>query len=95
MHRRRHSDELKAKVVLEALRGVETTNEIAKRYGVHPLMITKWKKHAVEFLPSLFSKEKNRAKQDWASREAELFQEIGQLKYELDWLKKKADLFAQ
>lgn len=48
MHRRKHSNELKAKVVLEALRGVDTANEIAKHYGVHPLMVTKWKKHAAD-----------------------------------------------
>ena len=94
MQRRRHSDELKAKVVLEALRGVDTANEIAKRFGVHPLMIAKWKKHAVELLPSLFSKEKNLEKEAWEQRESELFQQIGQLKFELDWLKKKSALFS-
>lgn len=93
MQRRRHSDSLKAKVVLEALQGSSTTNEIAKRYGVHPLMVSKWKRHAVSLLPSLFSKERDRDKENVERREAELFQQIGQLKYELDWLKKKAALF--
>jgi putative transposase len=89
MQRRRHSDQLKAKVVLEALRGVDTVNEIAERNHVHPLMITKWKKHAVCLLPSLFSRRADRERDEWKQREAELFQVIGQLKYELDWLKKK------
>ena len=95
MQRRRHSDELKARVVLETLRGVDTANVIAKRYGVHPLVVAKWKKHAVSLLPSLFSRRKDREKEDWERREGELFQEIGRLKYELDWLKKKSALFAE
>lgn len=95
MQRRRHSDELKAKVVLEALRGADTANVIAKRFGVHPLVVAKWKKHAVSLLPSLFSRKKDREKEDWERREGELFQEIGRLKYELDWLKKKSALFAE
>jgi len=94
MRRRNHSDELKAKVVLEALRGVDTANVIGKRYGVHPLMVAKWKKQAVELLPTLFSKENKGEKEQWQRREAELFQQIGQLKYELDWVKKKASLFS-
>ncbi|MBD3318262.1 MAG: IS3 family transposase [Chitinivibrionales bacterium] len=90
MKRRRHSDQLKAKVVIEALRGVDTVNEIAKCHEVHPLMVTKWEKHVVSLLPSLFSRRTDRERDEWKQREAELFQEIGQLKYELDWLKKKA-----
>jgi transposase-like protein len=95
MQRRRHSDQLKARVVLEALGGAETVNEIAKRHHVHPLMITKWKKHAVKLLPGLFSRRPDRERDEWKQREAELFQEIGQLKYELDWLKKKTALFSE
>jgi transposase len=95
MKRRRHSEELKAKVVLEALQGVDTVNRIAKRYEVHPLMVTKWKKHAVDLLPSLFARRANKEKEQWQQKEAELFQQIGQLKYELDWLKKKAALFSE
>lgn len=95
MKRRRHSDELKAKVVLEALMGADTVNAIAKRYEVHPLMVTKWKKHAVDLLPSLFSRRADRDREQWQQKEAELFQQIGQLKYELDWLKKKTALFTK
>lgn len=95
MKRRRHSDELKAKVVLEALQGVNTVNEIAKRYEVHPLMVTKWKKHAVSLLPKLFSRRADKEREQWQQKEAELFQQIGQLKYELDWLKKKAAPFTE
>jgi putative transposase len=90
MNRRHHTDELKAKAVLDAIRGEETVNVIAKRYSVHPLLITKWKKHAVTLLPTLFSKKVDKAQEAWDQREAQLYQEIGQLKFELDWLKKKS-----
>ena len=53
--RRQHSGEFKAKVVLEAIRGERTINEIAAEYGVHPIQITQWKKVALEALPKLFS----------------------------------------
>ena len=95
MQKRRHSNELKCKVVLEALRGTETLNVIAKRYGVHPMVITKWKRHVVEQMPGLFSQRNDHEKEAWEQREAELFQQIGQLKYELDWLKKKAAFLSE
>ncbi|MCW8966166.1 MAG: transposase [Candidatus Pacearchaeota archaeon] len=56
MKRRKHSDETKAKAVLDAIRGEDTVNIIAKRYSVHPVMITKWKKNVLSLLPTLFSK---------------------------------------
>jgi transposase len=92
MNRRHHTDDLKAKAVLDAIRGEETVNVIAKRYSVHPLLITKWKKHAVALLPTLFSKKVDKAQEVWDQREALLYQEIGQLKFELDWLKKKSTI---
>jgi transposase len=95
MKRRQHSNETKAKAVLEAIRGEDTVNVIAKKYSVHPLMITKWKKHAVTLLPTLFSKKVDKERETWEQREAQLFQEIGQLKFELDWLKKKSDQFSK
>ena len=93
MKRRKHSDSTKAKIVLEAIRGEDTANVIAKRYSVHPVMITKWKKHVLDLLPTLFSKKQDNEREKWQEREAQLFQEIGQLKFELDWLKKKSELF--
>jgi transposase-like protein len=89
MQRKHHSAELKAQVVLKALSGEMTTAEIAKRFGIHPLMVTKWKKHAVDLLPSLFSRKPDLEREEWERRETELFQQIGQLQYELGWLKKK------
>jgi transposase len=95
MKRRQHSDDLKAKVVIESIKGEDTVNVIAKKHGIHPLLITKWKKQALTLLPSLFSRKVDKEHQDWEERESELFQEIGRLKFELDWLKKKSARFDQ
>ena len=95
MNRRKHSDVTKAKAVLDAIRGEDTINVIAKRYSVHPVMITKWKKHVLTLLPTLFSKKVDKERESREQREAQLFQEIGQLKFELDWLKKKSDQYGK
>lgn len=89
MQRKHYSADFKTQVVLKALSGEMTAAEIAKRFSIHPLMITKWKKHAVELLPSLFSRQPEHEREQWVQRESELFQQIGQLQYELEWLKKK------
>jgi putative transposase len=89
MPRRQHSGELKAKVVLEALRGERTINELAAEYGVHPIQITQWKKVALEGLPQLLSSRRGTKPKEEEALKAALYQQIGQLKVELDWLKKK------
>lgn len=90
VHRNRYSAETKAKVALEAIKGQRTVNEIAADYGVHPTQIAQWKKQALDALPQLFaSKGTERSKADDAFI-AGLYQEIGQLKVELDWLQKKS-----
>ena len=88
--RRRHSAEVKARAALEAIRGQRTTNEIAGDYGVHPVLVSQWKKQALAELPQVFSSQRARAAQDDESLKAALYQQIGQLKVELDWLKKKS-----
>lgn len=93
MQRKRHSAELKTKVVLKALSGELTTAEIAKQFSVHPLMITKWKKQAVDMMPQSFSHKPDMERLQWQERESELFRQIGQLQYELEWLKKKSAHF--
>ena len=93
MQRKQHSAELKTRVVIKALSGEMTTAEMAKQFGVHPLMITKWKKHVVDLMPQLFSRKSDTERQEWHEREAELFRQIGQLQYELGWLKKKVAAF--
>jgi len=86
--RKRYSAETKAKVALEAIRGEKTANEIAAEYGVHPTQIAQWKKQALDDLPEIFASGRQR---DQAAEGliATLYQEIGQLKMELDWLKKR------
>jgi transposase-like protein len=90
--RKRFSAQLKAKVVVEALKGTRTTNELASLYRVHPTQIAAWKKRALEGLPDLFSDGRQKDGQDEAALMAQLYQQIGQLKVELDFLKKKAGL---
>lgn len=89
--RRRHSAEFKAKVGLEALKSQHTLNEIAACYQVHPGQVIQWKKPLVEGLPSLFDPKRDKADQDQEILTAQLYQQIGQLKVEVDWLKKKSE----
>ena len=90
--RKVHSPEFKAKVGLEALKGVKTINEIAQEYGVHPVQVGQWKKAIQEQAKSLFEGKRG-PKPVVEHREPErLFSEIGKLKMELDWLKKKSGI---
>jgi transposase-like protein len=85
--RKVHSPEFKAKVGLEALKGVKTINEIGQEYGVHPVQVGQWKKAIQEQAKRLF--EGSGPKPVVEHREPErLYSEIGKLKMELDWLKK-------
>jgi len=80
---------LKAKAVLEAIRGQRTLNEIASSYGVHPNQLGQWKKQALEALPDIFSNGRARSQAGEEALRDQLYQQIGQLKVELDWLKKR------
>jgi transposase len=88
--RRQHSPDLKARVGLEALKGIEPVHTIAARYQVHPVQVSKWKKEAAEGLPEVFARKPGADAEAARIREKELFEEIGRLKMELEWLKKKA-----
>jgi putative transposase len=88
--RKQYSAEFKAKVALEAIRGQKTINELASEYSVHPTQIGLWKKDALEGLASLFETQRGpAAAKAQAELTARLYQQIGQLQVELDWLKKK------
>ena len=90
--RKSYTAAFKVKIALEAIKGQRTINEIATHYGVHPKQVTQWKKQAIESLPDVFSTRREHDAQGEEALRAELYQQIGQLKVELDWLKKKAGL---
>jgi len=89
MKRKRYSAGFKAKVALEAIRGLKTINEISTEYGVHPNQISKWKKQVLESLSDLFSNKRSQVQRDDSLEKDRLYQQIGQLQMELNWLKKK------
>ena len=87
--RKQHSAELKAKVVIAAIKGQHTTSELASMYGVHATQIGIWKKKAEE-LAQVFTSRRSSAVRGQEDLTSTLYQQIGQLKVELDWLKKKS-----
>src|SRR5919109_1165798 len=90
--RKQYSAEFKARVALEALKGLQTVNELASTYGVHPTQIAHWKHRLQKEMPEIFSARRAKREQDQEALHAQLYQQIGQLKVELDWLKKKLAL---
>jgi transposase-like protein len=89
MKRKSYSKEFKAKVALEALKGQKTVNEIASEYGVHVSQINLWKKHLLDEAPGLFSRGRDRESAEQEAERDRLYQQIGKLQVEVDWLKKK------
>jgi len=89
MNRRKFSAEFKTKVAIEAIRGLKTLNEISSEYEVHPNQITKWKKQLLNLAPQIFKDRKNSGSNKEDQKVEKLYQEIGQLQVELNWLKKK------
>ena len=90
--RRNHSGQFKVKVALAATKGDKTIAELASEFGVHPTQVTQWKKQLLDALPEVFSRRRQRDQQQQDELTAELYRQIGQLKVELDWLKKNLDL---
>ncbi len=88
--RKNFSGQFKAKVALEAIRGVKTVNEIAQECGVHPIQVGLWKKKLQEQAAGLFDAKRGPKPVDQSASPERLYSEIGRLKMELDWLKKKS-----
>ena len=88
---KKHCDsKFKAKVAFEAAKGEKTISQLASEYGVHPNQIGQWKKKLTQDLHFIF--EGKFAREDRNDIEPELYRQIGQLKVELDWLKKKSQI---
>ncbi len=87
--RKRYDTNFKARVALEAIKGDTTIAQLASRFGVHPNQISAWKRQALESLPDAFSSRRKKRETDTEELQKELYEEIGRLKMEIDWLKKK------
>lgn len=87
--RRRFDAGFKAKVALEAVRELKTVSEIAKQFRVHPTQVTLWKKQLLSGAEQVFESSGSAASKSDEPEAAELYEQIGRLKVELEWLKKK------
>jgi len=90
--RKRHDAAFKAKVALEAVKGEKTIAQLSSEFGVHANQIRQWRKQLLEELPRLFSDHRKKQEKNEEELRSELYQQIGQLKVELDWLKKKSQI---
>jgi putative transposase len=90
--RKTYTTDFKVKIALEAIKAQRTINEIASYYSLHPNLVLNWKKQAIENLPEVFSSKRERSEIEDQARTEQLYQQIGQMKVELDWLKKKSGL---
>ena len=87
--RKQHSAKFKAKVALEALKGLKTVSQLAQQYEVHPTQISHWKRQLLEATEQFFAPTRSRADQSEERLQAQLYEQIGRLKSENDFLKKK------
>jgi putative transposase len=93
--RKRYSAAFKAQVALEACKGQKTLSELASEFGVQPVPITQWKKQALTGVPAVFEGATSQRHKADDALLAQLYHEIGQLKVELDWLRKKGQILAE
>ena len=91
--RKQHSAAFKAQVALAAVRGDRTANELASQFGVHPTLIHAWTKQLLSAAEQVFANGTKAGTGDAEAQRAELFEQIGRLKMELEWLKKKVAPF--
>lgn len=88
MSRKKHSKGFKSKVALAALKGHQTINEIASEFGAHANQVSRWKKEALEALPLVFGNTQAKAGKNAKKEKDQLYQKIGKLQVEIEWLKK-------
>jgi len=89
--RRRHDPEFKARVALEALKGIKTIQDIAKEFDIHPVQVSDWKKTMAQGAASVFGSGTGKTEaEDFERERAQLHAKIGQQAVELDWLTKKS-----
>lgn len=89
---KKHNPSFKLKVVMETLKEEKTIAQISSEYGVHAVQISRWRKKFKESGPSIFSQGKDSEKENLKELVDELYRQIGQLKVERDWLKKKSEI---
>ena len=90
--RKQYSSKFKKQVAVESLKEQKTISEPASEYGVHPNQISNWRKQLMEGAEEIFSRKRKENRVDTEGKEAKLYEEIGRLKIELDWLKKKSGI---
>jgi transposase len=90
--RKQYGPKFKARVAIEAIRGEKTLSQLSSQFGVHAMQIAYWRRLALEQLPALFVGGRQQKERDGEVEKEVLYEEIGRLKMELDWVKKKAGL---
>jgi transposase len=88
--RKSYDSAFKAKVALEAVKGEKTMAQLSSEYGVHVNQIGQWQKRLLQEVPDIFSERRRKQEDETEEMTAELYRQIGQLKVELEWLKKKS-----
>jgi transposase-like protein len=88
--RKRHDSASKARVALEAVKGIKTAQQIASEHGVHPVQVSEWKKRLCEQAEAIFSRPSAASTDDAEAKEARLLAKIGELTVQLDFLQKKS-----
>jgi len=94
MKRKKYTAQFKFKVALEAAKNQKTRSQVASDFGVHPTQVIQWKKALVQNGSTLFERQPKRREKEQAEQETALYEQIGRLKMELEWLKKKATQFS-
>ena len=91
--RQRYSSQFKFKVAIEAIKQLETANQITSRYQLHPSQVSQWKQQLLSEGKSIFERNRKTAEKKQVALQADLYEQIGRLKMELEWLKKKSARF--